>query len=93
MDTPLTPEPAAEALWDSNLSVPNAILTTMRIRTLDGPPLQAEILAHAARAVALAGLLAGEDGTHGETPPTRSGARPDTSTANHGLTMCGDSLL
>ncbi|OZD06515.1 hypothetical protein CH275_09860 [Rhodococcus sp. 06-235-1A] len=64
----MTREPSSEALRDSNLSVPNAILTTMRIRTLDGPPLPAEILAYAARAVVLADLLASQDISCGEKP-------------------------
>jgi hypothetical protein len=84
MDAPLTPQLAPEALRDSNLSVPTAILTTMRIRTLDGPPLPAEILAHAARAVVLADLLAGEDVSRDEKPSTRSDASRDASTINHG---------
>ncbi|MGB7234634.1 MAG: hypothetical protein WBD41_01515 [Rhodococcus sp. (in: high G+C Gram-positive bacteria)] len=56
----------------------------MRIRTLDGPPLPAEILAHAARAVVLADLLAGEDVSRDEKPSTRSDASRDASTINHG---------
>ncbi|OZE72870.1 hypothetical protein CH305_27740 [Rhodococcus sp. 15-649-2-2] len=84
MDTPVTREHAPETLRDSNLSEPNAILTTMRIRTLDGPPLPAEILAHAARAVVLADLLAGQDITCGEKPSARSDASRDASTINRG---------
>ena len=84
MDTSVTREHAPETLRDSNLSEANAILTTMRIRTLDGPPLPAEILAHAARAVVLADLLAGEDVSRDEKPSTRSDASRDASTINHG---------
>ncbi|OZE92920.1 hypothetical protein CH299_28860 [Rhodococcus sp. 14-2686-1-2] len=38
---------------EPNLSVPAAILERMRIRTLDGPPLPAEIAVHTALALAL----------------------------------------
>ena len=75
-------------LRDSNLSVPAAILTTMRIRTLDGPPLPAEILAHAARAVVLADLLAGEDVSRDEK--RRKSRRFNDQPR---VTACADSLL
>ncbi|OZD64621.1 hypothetical protein CH268_05740 [Rhodococcus sp. 06-1460-1B] len=39
-----------------NLSVPDATLESMRIRTIDGPPLPAEIAEMTARALALTQL-------------------------------------
>lgn len=48
----------------------------MPIRTLDGPPLPGEILAHAARAVVLAGLLAGQHVCHDENRSVVSEAEP-----------------
>jgi len=39
-----------------NLSVPDATLEAMRIRTIDGPPLPAEIAEMTARAIALTQL-------------------------------------
>ncbi|KMJ47445.1 hypothetical protein CH294_26575 [Rhodococcus sp. 14-2483-1-1] len=39
-----------------NLSVPDATLEAMRIRTIDGPPLPAEIAEQAARAIVLTAL-------------------------------------
>lgn len=45
-----------------NLSVPDATLDAMRIRTIDGPPLPAEIAEMTARAIALTEVLSGDLG-------------------------------